>query len=127
MAEYDRDLQSIQAARRLAVACREAQRAFAASSQEQVDRVCAAMAEAGFAAAERLGRLAAAETGFGVAEHKRFKDEFATKVLWESIKDTPTVGVINRDDARRVVEIGWPLGVVVGLTPSTNPTSTAMY
>src|SRR5437867_1997219 len=58
MAEFDNDLQSIQEARRLAEAARDAQRQFAHASQAEVDRVCAAMAEAAHAAAERLGRLA---------------------------------------------------------------------
>ena len=70
MAEFDPDLLSIQEARRLAEAARDAQRQFAHASQAEVDRVCAAMAEAAFAAAERLGRLASEETGYGVPEHK---------------------------------------------------------
>lgn len=124
---YDLDLQSIQEARWLAVRAREAQREFFHSTQEQVDRVCQAMADAAFQAAERLGRLANEETGYGVALHKRVKNEFASKTVWDSIKDVKTVGVIARDDAKRVVQIAWPFGVVAALTPSTNPTSTAIY
>lgn len=124
---YDADLRSMQQARRLAVAARAAQREFLSASQAEVDRFCAAMAEAGCAAAERLGRLAAEETGYGVAQHKRLKDEFATRDVWASIKDVPTVGVLREDPAAKVVEIGWPVGVVAALTPSTNPTSTAMF
>ena len=128
MAEgYDTDLRSVQEARRLAVAAREAQRQFASASQAEVDRIGAAMAEAGCAAAERLGRQAQEETGYGVAVHKRLKDEFSTRDVWASIADQQTVGVLRRDDARSVVEIGWPVGVVAALTPSTNPTSTTMY
>jgi acetaldehyde dehydrogenase (acetylating) len=124
---YDLDLQSIQEARWLAVRAREAQREFFHASQEEVDRVCQAMVDAAFGAAERLGKLAYEETGFGVALHKRVKNEFASKTVWDSIKDVKTVGVIARDDKRRVVEIAWPFGVVAALTPSTNPTSTAIY
>ncbi len=47
--------------------------------------------------------------------------------MWESIRDVPTVGVLRRDEAKGIVEIGWPVGVVVGLCPSTNPNSTAVY
>jgi acetaldehyde dehydrogenase (acetylating) len=125
--EYDSDLRSVQEARRLVVACRKAQREFADASQAEVDRICAAMADAVFRDAARLGQLAQEETGYGVAGHKRIKIEFASRTVWESIRDIPTVGVLRRDPERRVVEIGWPVGVVVGLCPSTNPNSTAVY
>jgi acetaldehyde dehydrogenase (acetylating) len=124
---YDLDLESIQEARRLAVRSREAQREFAFASQDSVDRICQAMADAAFAAAARLGEMAHDETGFGVSVHKRVKNEFASRTVWESIKDVKTVGVIGRDDAHKVIEIAWPFGVVAALTPSTNPTSTAIY
>ncbi|NOZ07061.1 MAG: aldehyde dehydrogenase family protein [Chloroflexi bacterium] len=126
-ATFDKDLQSIQEARRLAVACRNAQREFAHFSQEETDRVVAAMADAGYRAAERLGVMAHDETGYGVPSHKKLKNEFASRTVWESIRDVKTAGVIRRDDARGIVEIGWPVGVIVGLTPSTNPTSTILY
>lgn len=127
MAEYDLDLQSIQEARSLAVTAREAQRQFAHASQAEVDRICAAMAEAGQAAAERLGRMATEETGYGVPEHKTLKNLLTSKILWEAIKDIPTVGVIRHDAQKRLYDIAWPIGVVAALTPSTNPTSTVMY
>ena len=125
--EYDLDLRSVQEARRLAVACRTAQREFATASQADVDRICAAMADAIYVDATRLGQLAHEETGYGVAAHKRIKIEFASRTVWESIRDIPTVGVLRRDTEKRVVEIGWPVGVIVGLCPSTNPNSTAVY
>ena len=124
---YDLDLRSMQEARRRAVAAREAQREFAFASQEQTDRVCAAMADAAFNASERLGRMAQQETGYGVAVHKKIKNEFSSRDVWTSIADIPTVGVLRRDEARKVVDIAWPVGVIAALTPSTNPTSTAMY
>ena len=124
---YDMDLQSIQEARQLAIQSREAQRSFAFATQEEVDRVCAAMSDAVYREAARLGKLAYEETGFGVARHKQIKNEFASKTVWESIKDTKTTGVINRDLQRRVIEIAWPVGVIAALAPSTNPTSTAIY
>jgi len=125
--EYDKDLQSIQEARRLAVACREAQRSFMHATQEQVDRIVAAMVEAGYRESERLARLAVEETGYGIAADKVVKNHFATRHLWESIKDVKTVGVLRRDDQKKIIEIGWPVGVIVALTPSTNPTSTVFY
>ena len=123
----DLDLRSRQEARDRAVAAREAQRAFAWASQEQTDRVCAAMAQAACAAAPRLARLAQEETGYGVAAHKQVKDEFASRDVWASIADVPTVGVLRRDDARGLMDIGWPVGVIAALTPSTNPVSTAIF
>ncbi|MBC8336647.1 MAG: aldehyde dehydrogenase family protein [Anaerolineales bacterium] len=122
----DKDLLSIQEARRLVERAYEAQKIWGKATQEEVDRVCQAMAEAAYAASERLGRNAAEETGFGVPEHKKLKNEFASKHVWESIKDIKTVGVINHDVARKIYEIAWPVGVVAGLVPSTNPTSTAI-
>lgn len=125
--DYDLDLQSIQEARHLAESCYEAQQQFFHFSQEQVDRVCAAMAEAAYRESERLGRMAAEETGYGIAQHKMLKNHLASRKVWESIKDLKTVGVIREDRARGLVEIGWPMGVVAALSPSTNPTSTVMY
>ncbi len=125
--DYDLDLQSTQEARWLAERCHEAQQEFFDFSQEQVDRICAAMAEAAYRESERLGRLAAEETGYGIARHKMLKNHLGSRLVWESIKNLKTVGVIAEDKARGIVEIGWPMGVVAALSPSTNPTSTVMY
>jgi acetaldehyde dehydrogenase (acetylating) len=125
--DYDSDLQSIQEARTLAEAAYEAQQKFFRFSQEQVDRICAAMAEAAYRESARLGQLAHEETGYGVARHKMLKNHLGSKFLWEAIKDIKTVGVIGRDQARGIIEIGWPMGVVAAVSPSTNPTSTVMY
>lgn len=127
MPELDTDLRSIQEVRDLCIAARNAQRQFFNFNQEQVDRVCAAMADAAYTNALRLGQLATEETTYGVPAHKRIKNEFSSKFLWDSIKDDKTVGVIHRDDQKQVIEIGWPVGVLAGFTPSTNPTSTAMF
>jgi len=126
MPEFDKDLRSMQQAREMVLKAREAQKIWGFATQSEVDRVCQAMAEAAYGAAERLGRMAAKETGFGVAEHKKIKNQFASKAVWESIKDVKTVGIVNKDEARQLFEIAWPMGVVAALTPSTNPTSTVM-
>jgi len=123
----DKDLASIQEARELVNNAFSAWQTWSRASQEQVDRVCAAMAEAAFGAAERLGRMAHEETGYGVPAHKKLKNEFAARNVWESIRNIKTVGVIGRDDARKIIEIAWPMGVVAALTPSTNPTSTVIF
>ena len=123
----DKDLLSIQEARNLAEAAYQAQLTWGHASQEEVDRVCAAMADAAFLASERLGQMAHEETGYGVAAHKKLKNELGSRIVWESIKNVRTVGVIRQDEQRRIFDIAWPMGVVVALTPSTNPTSTAMF
>ena len=126
MPEFDKDLRSIQQARQMVLSAREAQKTWGHATQAEVDRVCEAMTEAAFGAAERLGRMAAEETGFGVPEHKKIKNQFASKTVWEAIKDVKTVGIIKRDDQRKLYQIAWPMGVIAALTPSTNPTSTVM-
>ncbi len=127
MAELDTDLKSIQEVRNLAVQARAAQRQFFSATQEQVDRICAAMAEAACANALPLAQLAVQETTYGRVDHKVIKNQFGSRMVWDSLKDVKTVGVIRRDEQRRIVEIGWPFGVVAAFTPSTNPTSTAMF
>ena len=124
---YDLDLRSMQEARRLAIAAKEAQREFFHASQAQVDRIVEAMAQAAYENAEYLGRLAHEETGYGVALHKKIKNEFASHTIWESIKDVKTVGLIREDRAKKILEFAWPVGVIAGLTPSTNPTSTVIF
>ena len=123
----DKDLASIQEARDRVAEAYEAWQIWSRASQEQVDQVCAAIAEAGFQAAERLGRMAHEETGYGVAAHKKLKNEFSARNVWDSIRGLKTVGVVAHDTERRIVEIAWPMGVIAGLVPSTNPTSTAIF
>ncbi len=123
----DIDLQSIQEMRDLVEAAKKAQLEFRAYDQQRVDRIVAAMAEAGYQAAERLGRMAHEETGFGKPEDKKKKNEFATRRVWESIKDLRSAGVIREDREKRIIEIAEPMGVVAALIPSTNPTSTVMF
>ena len=127
MPEFDKDLRSIQEARDLATRAFAAWKQWASASQEQVDKVCTAMADVAYNNSGALGIQAHEETGYGVSEHKRLKNEFASKNVWESIKDVKTVGVINHNAEKKIYEIAWPVGVIAGLTPSTNPTSTVMY
>jgi acetaldehyde dehydrogenase (acetylating) len=127
MAELDKDLLSIQEARSLAVQARDAQRKFLSATQAEVDRICAAMAQAAADASVQLGKMASEETGYGVPEHKTLKNLLSSQLLWEAIKDIPTVGVIRSDSQKGTYDIAWPMGVVAALTPSTNPTSTTMF
>ena len=124
---FDKDLLSIQEARDLAKAAKEAQLEFKHFNQEQVDKIIKAMADAGYAEAERLARMAVEESGFGNVKDKIIKNQFSTKNVYESIKDLKTVGVIGTEANGKIVKIAVPMGVVCALVPSTNPTSTAMY
>lgn len=126
MPEFDKDLRSIQQARQMVLSAREAQKTWGFATQAEVDLVCEAMVEAAYGAAERLGRWAAEETGFGVPEHKKIKNQFASKAVWEAIQDVKTVGIIKKDDQKQLYQIAWPMGVIAALTPSTNPTSTVI-
>ena len=123
----DRDLASISEARTLARAARQAQAALAELSQQQIDAIVTAMAEAVTPHAEALARLAVEETGYGVVADKIQKNLFGSRDVYEFIKPIKTVGVVNRDESRRLVEIAEPFGVVAAIVPSTNPTSTAIY
>ena len=122
----DKDLHSIQEARQKVERAYAAQKIWASATQQQVDHVCEAMAQTAFLGAERLGRMAAEETGFGVPEHKKLKNEFASKHVWDRIKDITTVGFVRQDKKNMIYEIAWPMGVVAALIPSTNPTSTTI-
>ena len=104
--DFDSDLQSIQEARSLAEAAYEAQQAFFQFSQEQVDRICAAMADAAYREAARLGQMASEETSYGIPAHKTLKNQLGSRIVWDSIKDLKTVGVVREDRARGIVEIG---------------------
>ncbi len=126
-AQTDRDLASISEARSLARRAKQAQLLLAEFSQQQIDAVVDAMAAAVTPFAEPLARLAVEETTFGVVADKIQKNLFSSKDVYEFIRPLKTVGVIGRDDVKRVVEIAEPFGVVAAIVPSTNPTSTAIY
>ncbi|HUL72349.1 MAG TPA: aldehyde dehydrogenase family protein [Vicinamibacterales bacterium] len=123
----DRDLASIQEARQLAQRAKQAAPALAEFSQEQIDRIIDAMAAATRSRAEEFARLAVEETGYGVVADKIQKNLFSSEQVYQFIRPMRTVGVVARDEQRKVVEIAEPFGVVAAIVPSTNPTSTAIY
>ena len=125
--QSDRDLVSIAEARALAKRAKAAWPELAEFSQEKIDAIVAAVAPAATAQADAFARLAIDETGFGVYEDKIQKNLFASQRVYDSIRDMKTVGVVGRHDEGRLVEIAEPFGVVAGIVPSTNPTSTAIY
>src|SRR5262245_20288214 len=123
----NKDLESIAQARALASAARQAQSQLAELSQEQIDAIVTAMADAVTPQAEALARLAVEETSYGVVADKVQKNLFSSRQVYEFIKPMKTVGVVNRIEEKKIVEIGEPFGVVAAIVPSTNPTSTAIY
>ena len=123
----DKDLQSIQEVRDLIAAAKKAQAILATYSQDKIDAICFAIAQAGAKNAERLAKMANEETGFGKWEDKILKNQLGSVILWESIKDLKTIGLLREDKKNGVLEYGVPVGVVAALIPSTNPTSTTLY
>ena len=125
--QSDRDLASIAEARALARRAKQAWLELAEFSQERIDAIVDAMAEAARPQAEAFATLAVEETGYGVVADKVQKNLFASDKVYKFIRPMKTVGVIARHEDKRVVEIAEPFGVVAAVVPSTNPTSTAIY
>ncbi|MFD3446729.1 acetaldehyde dehydrogenase (acetylating) [Microbacteriaceae bacterium 4G12] len=123
----DKDLVSIQEVRNMVAKAKTAQRQLAQMSQAQIDRIVEAIAEAAYKHRERLAKLAHEETGFGKWEDKVIKNIFASKHVYESIKDVKTIGILKDDQEEKIMEVAVPVGVIAGLVPSTNPTSTVIY
>ena len=121
----DKDLVSVQQARDLVEAAHRAQAQVAEFDQAKIDRICEAMARAALADSARLGAMAVEETGYGVPDDKREKNRFAAEDVWNYFRGLRTKGVVS--ESKDVVEIASPRGVVAGVIPSTNPTSTAIF
>jgi acetaldehyde dehydrogenase (acetylating) len=118
---------AVDEAHRLASRARQAAALLAEFSQEQIDRIVDAMAAAVRPRAELFARMAVEETGFGVVADKIQKNRFAAERVHAFIRPMRTVGIVGRRDDLRIIEIAEPFGVVAGIVPSTNPTSTAIY
>ena len=127
MVNLDKDLRSIQEVRDLVGRAKEAQKSFAKLDQASINKVVDVLAEAAFENAEKLAKMANEETGFGKWQDKKQKNILASEKLNAFMKDMKTVGILNEDAEKKVVEIGVPMGVIAGLIPSTNPTSTVIY
>ena len=125
--DRDRDLLSVQQARTLARRAKDAAPRLAELSQSQIDAIVDAAAAAATAEAETFARMAVEETGYGVVADKIQKNLFASDMVYRFIRPMKTVGIVARHDDIRVIEIAEPFGVVAGIVPSTNPTSTAIY
>ena len=125
--QLDRDLASIQEVRDLIRAAKKAQALLAEMNQRQVDDIVRAMSEAACRHARELAHMAVEETGFGVEGDKVTKNLFAGRTVYESIRDVRSIGIIGEDREKRILEAAVPVGVVAGLVPSTNPTSTTIF
>ena len=127
MEQFDLDLRSIQEARDLARKGAAAAKQMAGYTSEQIDRILKSMVEAAREHAACLGKMAVEETGFGKALDKAYKNHAASVLLYEDIKDMKTVGIISEDPEKKILEVAAPAGLIMGIVPSTNPTSTVIY
>jgi len=100
---------------------------FLELDQERIDHIVHAMALAGLDKHQELARMAVEETGRGVYEDKVIKNMFATEYIWHDIKKEKTVGVLDENEMEGYVEVAEPVGVIAGVTPTTNPTSTTLF
>lgn len=123
----DADLAALADVRAKARAARRAFTALEGADQETLDGYVRAMALAGTKAAEELARLAVDETGYGVYEHKIYKNRYNTGFVARWMLQRRAVGVLWVDEAARVTAVGSPMGVIAGIIPVTNPTSTALF
>jgi len=101
--------------------------AYMKMTQEQVDKMVHAMTLAGLEAHMRLAKMAVEETKRGIVEDKVIKNIFATEYIWHNIKKEKTVGIVNENEQEGYIEVAEPIGVVAGVTPVTNPTSTTLF
>ncbi|MDD9150859.1 bifunctional acetaldehyde-CoA/alcohol dehydrogenase [Sporolactobacillus sp. CQH2019] len=109
---------------------RKSQKALAVLAdfdQEKVDKICEAMAIAALDNHMKLAKMAVEETGRGVVEDKAVKNIYASEYIWNKIRHDKTVGIIEDNDEEQIIKIAEPVGVIAGVTPVTNPTSTVVF
>ncbi|MBB6055388.1 bifunctional acetaldehyde-CoA/alcohol dehydrogenase [Tolumonas osonensis] len=106
---------------------KKAQREFATFSQEQVDKIFRAAALAANNARIPLAQMAAAESGMGIVEDKVTKNHFASEYIYNKYKDEKTCGILEEDKNFGTITIAEPIGIICGIVPTTNPTSTAIF
>ncbi len=106
---------------------KDAQRVYANYTQEQVDKIFRAAAIAAAQNRIPLSKMAVEETGMGVMEDKVIKNQFASEYIYNQYKDTKTCGVLSDDDAFGFRQVAEPIGLIAGVIPTTNPTSTAIF
>lgn len=125
--ELDKDLRSRQETRELIAAAQTAFEELKHFDQARLDRIVDAVADAGEKNAAQLAELAVAETGFGNEADKTEKNRFAARRVQQALRGMRTVGILREDAERKIWDVGVPVGVIAGIVPSTNPTSTVIY
>src|SRR5476649_1102017 len=106
---------------------KKAQREYANFTQEQVDKIFRAAALAAADARIPLAKMAVAESGMGIVEDKVIKNHFASEYIYNAYKDEKTCGILAQDDTFGTITIAEPIGIICGIVPTTNPTSTAIF
>lgn len=125
--ELEKDLASRQEARTLASQAAKAQEHLASMCQEQLDAIVSAVSRAFLKEARTLAQMAVEETGFGNVKDKTEKNRFAAENVGKAMEGMKAVGILQEQKDRGLTEIGVPVGVIAGIVPSTNPTSTVCY
>jgi len=120
-------LQSLQETRNLVARGNVAAEQIASYTEEQIDRILRNMVAAAKQYNVEFAKMAVEETGFGNVADKTYKNHLATTLVYEAIKDMKTIGVIEEDPINKITVIAEPMGLLMGIIPSTNPTSTAMF
>lgn len=127
MQTIDYDLRSVQEVRDLARKGQIATEKLATYTEEQVDRIVRNMVRVAEENAVMLAQMAVEETGFGKVADKTYKNHMASTLLYDAIKDMKTVGIINEDPINKTMDVADPVGLLMGIVPSTNPTSTTIF
>ena len=123
----DHDLLSIQEARILAENAYEAQKTLATFPQEKLDEIVERMAEEIAKHSRELAEMSSEETDYGKWQDKYIKNRFACEYLPAKLRGMRCVGIIDTDHEKEMMDVGVPMGVIVGLCPATSPVSTAIY
>ena len=116
---------AIQQIDQMVAKARKAAEKFKTYTQEQVDKICAAMDAVSVANEQKLAEMAVEETGIGRADHKAIKNHLGAHIVYEYFKDKKSVGVLEEKDG--ITYIAEPFGVLAAATPTTNPTSTTEF
>ncbi len=123
----DLDLVSIQETRNLIQQAKSAFQALRTYTQERIDTIVEAMAIAAESNAHQLAEMAVAETGIGRVADKEQKNRFAARDICQHIRSQKTVGIIRSDRTTGIMEVAMPVGLICGIIPTTNPTSTVIF
>ncbi|WP_430606307.1 acetaldehyde dehydrogenase (acetylating) [Enterococcus sp. AZ170] len=127
MEMFDKDLRSVQEARDLTRKGKAAANQIATFSEEQIDQILQNMKNAASKYAIGLAERAVEETGFGKVMDKTYKNHAASQLLYEEIKHEKTIGIIAENTEKGTFDVAEPVGLVLGIIPSTNPTSTVIF